>query len=89
MFFITIQYTIKKHLRVDHLRVMYKWMHEKNIPPGTNIPELLAAWRRTKHNKPYMRTIGAYSTEADELKILELDKEEILLKDILVGRKIR
>ena len=28
-----------------------------------------------------MRTIGAYWTEADELKILELDKEKIILKD--------
>ena len=60
----------EKHLRVDNLRVLYKWMHEKPIPPGTNRPELLAAWRRTKHDEPYTRTIGAYWTEADELKIL-------------------
>ena len=79
----------EKHLRVNYLRILYKWMHEKPIPPGTNRPELLAAWRRTKHDEPYMRTIGAYWTEADKLKILELDKEEILLKDTLVGRKIR
>ena len=36
-----------------------------------------------------MRTIGAYWTETDELKTLELDKEEIILKDTLVGRNIR
>ena len=36
-----------------------------------------------------MRTIGAYWTEVNELKILELDKEEIILKDTLVGRNIR
>ena len=30
----------EKHLRVDYLRVLYKWMHEKPIPPGTNIPSL-------------------------------------------------
>ena len=36
-----------------------------------------------------MRTIGAYCTEADKLKIMELEKEEILLKDTLVGYKIR
>ena len=64
-------------------------MHENLIPPDTNRPELLAAWRRTKHDKPYMRTIGAYWTKADELKILELDKEELILKDTLVGRKIK
>ena len=78
----------EKHLRVDHLRVLYKWMHENTIPPGTKIPELLGAWRRTKHDEPYMRNIGAYWTEADELKILELDKEEIILKDTLVGLNI-
>ena len=60
----------EKHLRVDHLRVLYNWMHEKPIPPGTNRPELLAAWRRTKHDEPYMRTIRAYWTDADEFKIL-------------------
>ena len=65
----------EKHLRVDHLRVLYKWMHEKPVPPGTNRTESLAAWRRTKHDKPYIGTIGAYWTEADELKILELYKE--------------
>ena len=79
----------ENHIRVNHLRVLYKWMHEKPITPGTNIPELLASWRRTKHGEPYMRTIGAYWTEAYELKILELEKEEILLKDTLVGRNIR
>ena len=60
----------EKHLRVDHIRVLYKWMNEKPIPPGTNIPKLLAAWSRTKHDETYMRTIGAYWAEADELKIL-------------------
>ena len=79
----------EKHLRVDHIRVLYKWIHEKPIPPGTNRLELLAAWSSTKHDEPYMRTIGVYYTEADELKILELDKEEILFKDTLVWRKIR
>ena len=64
-------------------------MHKKPIHTGTNRPELLAAWRRIKHDEPYMRTIGVYWTEADELKILELDKEDILLKDTPVGRKIR
>ena len=54
----------EKNLIVDHLRVLYKWMHEKPITPGTNRPELLAVWRRTKHDEPYMRTIGAYWTEA-------------------------
>ena len=78
----------EKHLRADHLRVLYKWMYEKPIPPGTNRTELLAAWRRTKHDEPYMITIEVYWTEANELKILELDKEENLLKDTLVGRKI-
>ena len=50
-------------------------MHEKPIPPGTNRLELLAAWRITKHDEPYMRTIGVYKNEADELKIMDLDKE--------------
>ena len=65
----------EKHLRVDHLRVLYKWMHENPIPPGTNRPELLAALRRIKHDEPYMITIGAYWNDAYELKTLELDKE--------------
>ena len=59
----------------NHLRALYKWIHEKPIPLGTNRPELLAAWRITKHDEPYMRTIGAYWDEVDELKILELEKE--------------
>ena len=79
----------ENHLRVNHLRVLYKWIHDNIIPPGTNRPELLADWSITKHDEPYMRNIGAYWTEADELKILELDKEEIILKDTLVGRRIR
>ena len=28
----------ENHLRVDHLRVLYKWIHEKPIPLGTNRP---------------------------------------------------
>ena len=79
----------ENHLRIDHLRVLYKWMHENPITPGTIKPELLEVWRRTEHDEPYMRTIGAYWTEADELKIMELDKEEIILKDKQVGIKTR
>ena len=55
----------ENHVRVNHLKVLYKWMHEKPITPGTNRPELLAVWRRSKNHEPYMRTIGAYWTEAD------------------------
>ena len=58
----------EKHLRVNHLRVPHKWIHEKPIPPGTNRLKLLAAWRRTKNYETYMRTIGDYWAEADELK---------------------
>ena len=67
----------EKNLRVYHLRVLYKWMHENPIPPGTNRPELLGAWRRTKRDEPYMRTIGAYWTEADELKYLSFTGKKL------------
>ena len=67
----------EKHLRFDHLRVLYKWMHEKPIPPWTNRPELIAAWRRTKHDEPYMRTIGANWTETDDLKKWSLTRKKL------------
>ena len=61
--------------------------------------KIYGAWRRGTHDTKkvmigqifvlYQKKLGAYCTEADELKILEIDKEEILLKDTLVGHKIR
>ena len=71
-------------LTVPQLKFLYMWKCGKGPSAGTNKPELVSAWMRTKHSQP-MHDFSCTAVYDETLKSLELN--EIELKTTELGRQ--
>ena len=71
-------------LTVPQLKILYTWKYGKGPSAGTNKPELVSAWMRTKHSQP-MHDFSWTAADDETLKSLELN--EIELKTTELGRQ--